>query len=89
MELNSQFNEFLTKIRPTDRQKEDWKNGARTLRERLNNYEPLKDIVVSTFLQGSIRRSTAIKPLNDKRPDVDIVVVTSWRRRRRPPHGSG
>lgn len=77
MELNAQFNEFLTKIRPTDKQKEDWKNGAKTLRTRLNNYEPLRDIVVSTFLQGSIRRSTAIKPLNDKRPDVDIVVVTN------------
>lgn len=77
MELNPQFNEFLTKIRPSDTQKEDWKSGAKTLRERLNNYEPLKGIVVSTFLQGSIRRSTAIKPLNGKRPDVDIVVVTN------------
>lgn len=77
MELNQQFNEFLTNIRPSDTQKEDWKGGAKTLRERLNNYEPLKGIVVSTFLQGSIRRSTAIKPLNGKRPDVDIVVVTN------------
>lgn len=77
MELNPQFSEFLTNIRPSDNQKEDWKSGAKTLRERLNNYEPLKDIVVSTFLQGSIRRSTAIKPLNGKRPDVDIVVVTN------------
>ncbi|MBI6160024.1 hypothetical protein JEQ05_00035 [Serratia liquefaciens] len=77
MELNSQFNEFLANIRPTDPQKEDWKSGAKTLRERLKNYEPLQDIVVSTFLQGSIRRSTAIRPLGDKRPDVDIVVVTN------------
>jgi len=77
MELNSQFNEFLVNIRPTDTQKEDWKNGAKTLRERLKNYEPLQGIVVSTFLQGSIRRSTAIRPLGDKRPDVDIVVVTN------------
>lgn len=77
MELNPQFNEFLTNIRPSDTQKEDWKGGARTLRDRLKNYEPLKDIVVSTFLQGSIRRSTAIRPLNGKRPDVDIVVVTN------------
>ena len=77
MELNPQFAEFLTKIRPTETQKEDWKNGARTLRDRLSKYEPLKDIVVSTFLQGSIRRSTAIRPSGDKRPDVDIVVVTN------------
>lgn len=77
MELQPQFNEFLANIRPTDTQKEDWKSGARTLRERLKNFEPLKEIVVSTFLQGSIRRSTAIRPLGDKRPDVDIVVVTN------------
>lgn len=77
MELNSQFNEFLANIRPTDAQKEDWKGGAKTLRDRLKNYEPLQDIVVSTFLQGSIRRSTAIRPSGDKRPDVDIVVVTN------------
>ncbi|MEG5986994.1 SMODS domain-containing nucleotidyltransferase [Enterobacter kobei] len=77
MELQPQFNEFLANIRPTDTQKEDWKSGARTLRERLKSFEPLKEIVVSTFLQGSIRRSTAIRPLGDKRPDVDIVVVTN------------
>ncbi|MBU9816597.1 hypothetical protein J1781_17290 [Rahnella sp. C60] len=71
MELQPQFNEFLGNIRPTDNQKADWKSGAKTLRDRLKNFEPLQDIVVSTFLQGSIRRSTAIRPLGDKRPDVD------------------
>lgn len=77
MELQPQFNEFLGNIRPTDNQKADWKSGAKTLRDRLKNFKPLQDIVVSTFLQGSIRRSTAIRPLGDKRPDVDIVVVTN------------
>ncbi len=86
MELQPQFNEFLANIRPTDTQKEDWKSGARTLRERLKNFEPLKEIVVSTFLQGSIRRSTAIRPLGDKRPDVDIVVVTNLDHTRMSPH---
>lgn len=77
MELQPQFNKFLEDIRPTETQKGDWKSGARTLRERLKNFDPLKDIVISTFLQGSIRRSTAIRPRGDKRPDVDIVVVTN------------
>ncbi|HFN0786002.1 TPA: hypothetical protein ACHB2C_005814 [Klebsiella variicola subsp. variicola] len=77
MQLNPQFNEFLKSVRPTEVQKEDWKNGARTLRDRLNADNDLKDIVVATFLQGSIRRSTAIRPSGEKRPDVDIVVVTS------------
>ncbi|MBY5660408.1 SMODS domain-containing nucleotidyltransferase [Rhizobium leguminosarum] len=76
MELKAQFSEFLREIRPTDRQKESWKTGATTLRSRLSSDEELSKIVVATFLQGSIRRSTAIRPIGDKRPDVDIVVVT-------------
>jgi len=77
MELRSQFSEFLREIRPTDRQKEDWKTGSSTLRSRLTADSGLREVVVATFLQGSIRRSTAIRPTGDKRPDVDVVVVTN------------
>lgn len=77
MELNPQFKEFLSNIRPTDTQKEEWQTGARTIRSRLSNDEKLSKLIVSTFLQGSIRRSTAIRPVGEKRPDVDIVVVTN------------
>lgn len=77
MELNQQFKAFLTEIRPTQSQKESWVVGATTLRTRLNADPDLTKITVSTFLQGSIRRSTAIRPIGDKRPDVDVVVVTT------------
>jgi hypothetical protein len=77
MELNSQFRDFLAGIRPTSAQQEGWRTGAATLRSRLAQDETLKSLVVSTFLQGSVRRATAIRPLGDKRPDVDIVVVTN------------
>ena len=77
MKLNQQFSTFISNIRPTDRQKEGWRAGATTLRERLMEDETLSPIIVTTFLQGSIRRSTAIRPLGDKRPDVDVVVVTT------------
>lgn len=77
MELATQFRDFLTEIRPTTRQKEEWKVGSSTLRDRLISDPTLSPIVVSTFLQGSIRRSTAIRPVGDKRPDVDVVVVTN------------
>lgn len=77
MKLNPQFRAFLSEIRPTDRQKEDWKTGTVTLLNRLAKDEDLGKIVVATFLQGSVRRSTAIRPSGDKRPDVDIVVVTN------------
>jgi hypothetical protein len=51
--------------------------GHTTLRRRLNEHPDLSEIIVSTFLQGSYRRATAIKPKNGKRADVDIIVVTN------------
>lgn len=77
MKLDRQFKEFLRQIRPTDPQQEAWRAAAKTLRDRLAADPDLKNTVVSTFLQGSIRRATAIRPLGEKRPDVDIVVVTN------------
>ena len=77
MRLDPQFKEFIRSIKPTDRQQEDWKTGAKTLRNRLAADDDLKNLVVATFLQGSIRRATAVRPSGEKRPDVDIVVVTN------------
>ena len=76
MELNSYFNDFLSKIRPTDNQNDDYRQGYKTLRRRLWSDPDLKKIIVATFIQGSYRRSTAIRPQGDKRADVDLVVVT-------------
>lgn len=47
------------------------------LRERLAQSEDLKDIYVATFLQGSYRRSTGIRPTKKDRADVDVVLVTN------------
>ncbi|MCJ7933429.1 MAG: hypothetical protein MUW56_07290 [Chryseobacterium sp.] len=77
MKIDSYFNDFLSNIRLTSSQKDDLKRGHKTLRERLNADEDLKDIIISTFLQGSYRRSTAVKPVNNKRADVDVIIVTN------------
>lgn len=76
MILTTYFNDFLKEIRLTQNQIDDLIQGHTTLRKRLNDDETLSKIIVSTFLQGSYRRSTAIKPKNGTRSDVDIVVVT-------------
>jgi len=76
MELNSYFKDFLREIRPTDNQQADYRQGYKTLRQRLLSDAELKKIIVATFIQGSFRRSTAIRPKGDKRADVDLVVVT-------------
>ncbi len=76
MELPSYFRDFLSAIRPTSAQLDDYKSGHKTLRERLYADERLSRIIVSTFLQGSYRRATAIRPHEGKRADVDVIVVT-------------
>jgi predicted nucleotidyltransferase len=76
MELTTDFKDFLQEIRPTASQREELKSAHRTLRDRLNADEELKKCLVSDFLQGSYKRSTAIRPKGERRSDVDIVVVT-------------
>jgi hypothetical protein len=76
MILPSYFNDFLAAIRPQDNHVEDYKTGHKTLRQRLKDYSDLSPIIVITFLQGSYRRATAIRPQGKKRADVDIIVVT-------------
>lgn len=73
---SSAFSEFLSNIRPTEAQEDALQDGHRRLRERLHDYEPLKNLVLSDFLQGSYRRSTSLRPSGKRRSDVDIVVVT-------------
>ncbi|WP_296097150.1 hypothetical protein [uncultured Agrobacterium sp.] len=77
MELRPQFNEFLQDIRPSERHKEEWKRGSNTLRTRLLADPDLGPLITTTFLQGSVRRSTAVRPTGGKRSDVDVVVVTT------------
>lgn len=70
------FKDFLAGIRPTKAQRDDYKDGHKRLTERLNAEESLKPLLVSNFLQGSYRRSTAVRPRGDTRPDVDVIAVT-------------
>lgn len=76
MELPSYFKDFLANIRLTQNQINDLKTGHTTFRKRLMADEDISDIIVSTFLQGSYRRSTAVRPKGDSRSDVDVIVVT-------------
>src|SRR5688572_9706552 len=76
MELASYFMDFLSGIRLTDRQTTDAITGHSTLRKRLLADDDLKPIVVDTFLQGSYKRATAVRPSEGQRADVDVVVVT-------------
>ena len=76
MKLPTYFTRFLQQICPTENQRNNCKTGHQTLRERLNADEDLSDVLVSTFLQGSYRRATAVRPKGDASLDVDIIAVT-------------
>lgn len=76
MILETDFATFLEDIRPTKAMRDALKTGHQNLRARLNADEVLKKYLVSDFLQGSYKRSTAIRPRGDRRSDVDIIVVT-------------
>lgn len=78
--LPTYFTDFLAKIRLQDDDIIELKDGHRTLRDLLAADETLGPIIVGTFLQGSYRRATAIRPENGKRSDVDVVVVTKLAR---------
>lgn len=77
MEVPTYFKDFLIEIRPTEKQRSEMKSGHTTLRDRLRVHESLKEILISDFLQGSYRRSTAVRPKGDNRSDVDVIVVTN------------
>ena len=73
----SYFADFLHNIRLTKSQIDDCAAGHRVLRQRLNDDEELSADIVDTFLQGSYKRHTAIRPTSDgERSDVDVIVVT-------------
>jgi len=75
--LPSHFIDFLKEVRLTPTQQDEAKSGHETLRDRLMNYDDLKFCIITTFLQGSYKRATALRPFGEQKSDIDIVVVTN------------
>ena len=75
--LPSYFTDFLSEIRPTEDQRTAYQAAHKTLRDRLAEDEDTKNMLITTFLQGSYRRATAVRPEGKHRPDVDVIVVTN------------
>jgi hypothetical protein len=78
MELNYRFRKFLEQINPSRGQLRGFRRAHLELSRRLRNDPELREYFVATFLQGSYRRSTAVRPLADgEGSDVDLVLVTN------------
>jgi len=85
MEMPSYFIDFLAAIRPTEAQISQMQKSHTKIQEYLRANEKLEPVIVTTFIQGSYRRHTALKACNGETCDVDVVVVTRFDKRT-PPH---
>ncbi len=88
MELPTSFSDFLSKIRLNDDQKTELQTAHTDLRQRLIGFDGTKDLVSSTFIQGSYRRATIVQPPDHKKLDVDVVAVTTLDRNVVPPESA-
>lgn len=76
MKATTYFEDFLAEIRLPDALRTKAQKAHTRLRDLIESDDALKGLVVTTFLQGSYRRHTGIKPEPGKKCDVDVVVVT-------------
>lgn len=76
MELPTYFNDFRENTQPTATQRAVMGDEHQKLREGLAKAPELKDLLMTTFLQGSQRRATANKGSKAHPCDVDVVAVT-------------
>jgi len=81
MTTQQQFLDFLSEIEPAASTVSSCSSAHSTLRSALRDDETFGKVHVNTFLTGSYKRDTAIRPRTIdgvlQRPDVDIIVVTN------------
>lgn len=81
MTPNTVFEDFLRDIEPSRTTKANASSAHSTLRDFLAQHEEFCEVHERTFLSGSYKRDTAIRPKvaegELERPDVDIIVVTN------------
>lgn len=77
MKLPTYFADFISDIRPDEEDLKEFRKAHTDLRKWLMEDPKLSAIIISTFLQGSYKRGTAIRPKEGEKGDVDVVVVTT------------
>lgn len=80
MTTQQQFLDMLSEIEPSPSTVTACSSAHNTLRDALAEHEEFGDVHVTTFLSGSYKRDTAVRPTTvggvTQRPDVDIIAVT-------------
>src|SRR3954470_14818523 len=84
MPTRTQIEEFLRDIEPSTTTKGNASAAHTTLRGFLREDADFRKVHLDTFLAGSYRRDSALRPQirdgKESRPDVDIIVVTNHTR---------
>lgn len=82
MATQSQFLKLLQDIEPSETTKSNAIKAHHNLRDFLKTHEDFKPFLIKTFLSGSYKRDTAIRPRtkngNADRPDIDIIVLATY-----------
>jgi hypothetical protein len=74
MKLNDYFALFHQKISLDSSRNDRIKKAHNTFRENIEKIPEIKSRLFETFLQGSYRIGTSIRPCNDNEFDVDVVI---------------
>lgn len=79
-----QFGVFLKDIEPSSTTKSKAAKAHGGVRSYLKMHPEFGDVHIDTFLSGSYKRDTAVRPRRvngvEERPDVDIIVITDHTR---------
>lgn len=82
---NARFDDFIEDITPSPTTNSQSASAHIAVRDALSADETYKTNIIRTFLGGSYKRKTAIRPVKNgsktERPDVDIYIVvkgTTW-----------
>jgi hypothetical protein len=88
MATQQQFMDFLSDIEPSKTTKENASNAHAAARDHLASHDEFKKYHINTFLSGSYKRDTAIRPRvrdgQEDRADVDVIVVTNHKKTDKP-----
>jgi len=85
MKASSYFSDLVAAIQLPDDLRQAAQKAHTDLRALLENDDDLKQIVTTTFLQGSYKRHTGTKPAKGENADVDVVAVTTINRAQTAP----
>lgn len=81
MTTQQQFLDLLSDIEPSTTTVNDCSSAHNTLRDALKVHNEFSKVHVHTFLSGSYKRNTAVRPTTiggiTQRPDVDIIALTN------------